>query len=266
MWLITNFGFFSIVQKPDDQASGTLTIRSRAKSDLEFLQAKYLPNMGPILANAGSDYKYRAKASREALAVAMLRITMDLDYANFKSAVATTQGHQRAAVYHQVWDVLYALQDQEPTSSSKAQPAAAIAHQKYRSYGGVVLNTDGQVLLRKPAGEFDGYVWTFPKGRLESGMTPEATALKEVLEETGYHAEIVTVVPGSFVGGTSVTEYFLMAPVGEAGSFDVAETQEVCWVSPDQAVEHIKLTRNVVGRDRDLAVLAAALSIKKAQS
>jgi 8-oxo-dGTP pyrophosphatase MutT (NUDIX family) len=33
-------------------------------------------------------------------------------------------------------------------------------------------------------------VWTFPKGHLEAGETPEAAALREVAEETGFCCEI----------------------------------------------------------------------------
>ena len=62
MWLITNFGFFSIVEKPNQKGQGMLTIRARAKADLEALRAKYLPAMGPIEADKGTDYKYRAVA------------------------------------------------------------------------------------------------------------------------------------------------------------------------------------------------------------
>ena len=28
MWLITNFGFFSVVEKPEDQGADTLTVRA----------------------------------------------------------------------------------------------------------------------------------------------------------------------------------------------------------------------------------------------
>jgi hypothetical protein len=38
MWLITPTGFFSIVCKPGDMEAGTLTIRARAKSDLQALR------------------------------------------------------------------------------------------------------------------------------------------------------------------------------------------------------------------------------------
>jgi hypothetical protein len=122
MWLLTNFGFFSIVQKPDDELAGTLTVRSRATSDLEAMRQKYLPSMGSVVADAGSDYKYRTKVPREALAAAMLQIVMDLNYDNFKDSVAKTQGHERAHLYHQVWDVLYHLQEQ-PAATARQQSA-----------------------------------------------------------------------------------------------------------------------------------------------
>jgi ADP-ribose pyrophosphatase YjhB (NUDIX family) len=66
------------------------------------------------------------------------------------------------------------------------------------AYGGVVFDDDGWVLLREPKNHFDGYVWTFPKGRPNLGGNPEEAALREVLEETGVIAAIIGQVPGSF--------------------------------------------------------------------
>ena len=63
-------GFFSIVRKPDDVGGGTLTIRARVKSDLEALREHCLPNLGVIEENAGTDYRYRAKAKRGQVAEA----------------------------------------------------------------------------------------------------------------------------------------------------------------------------------------------------
>lgn len=130
MWLLTNFGFFSVVQKPDDGPAGTLTVRSRVKSDLEALREKYLPSMGPIVAHAGTDYEYRAKASREALAVAMLQIALDLDYSNFKNSVAMTQGHKRADIYHKLWEDLWALQDEEKQTPAPATTTEAGSYER----------------------------------------------------------------------------------------------------------------------------------------
>lgn len=59
------------------------------------------------------------------------------------------------------------------------------------AYGGVVFDEAGLVLLRKPKGEYDGYKWTFPKGRPDPGESPEAAALREVFEESGVKACII---------------------------------------------------------------------------
>jgi hypothetical protein len=48
MWLLTNLGFFSIVQKSDDKSAGSLTIRSRVKSDLENLQLLDIKRLGVV--------------------------------------------------------------------------------------------------------------------------------------------------------------------------------------------------------------------------
>jgi hypothetical protein len=55
MWLITPIGFFSVVQKHDDEASGTRTVRARVRGDFEALQEKYLPSLGPIQENVETD-------------------------------------------------------------------------------------------------------------------------------------------------------------------------------------------------------------------
>ena len=120
MWLITNFGFFSIVEKPHDRDSGSVTIRSRVKKDLQTLKEKYLPQMRPIQEGVGTDYRYRATASRSEFANALLQIGLDIDYDNFKNSVARNQGKQRENLYHRVWTVLDKLQN--PSLTEDEQP------------------------------------------------------------------------------------------------------------------------------------------------
>ena len=110
MWLITPIGFFSVVQKHDDEASGTLTVRARVRGDLEALQEKYLPSLGPIQENVETDYSYLATAPRAEVSSAMARMIADVNYSNFKHEVAKRQGQKRSLLYHEVWDVLYRLQ------------------------------------------------------------------------------------------------------------------------------------------------------------
>ena len=88
-------------------------------------------------------------------------------------------------------------------------------------------------------------------------MTPEETAIEEVLQETGYQASIISKIPGKFRGGTGVTEYYLMKHFGEPEHFDPKETESTKWVSRDEAYKLICLTRNEIGKKRDLQVLEA---------
>ena len=60
MWLMTAIGFFSIVEKPNDRHDDTLTVRARVEGDLAALKARYLPEMGEIKADQGTDYRFRA--------------------------------------------------------------------------------------------------------------------------------------------------------------------------------------------------------------
>lgn len=126
--------------------------------------------------------------------------------------------------------------------------------------GGVVLDKSGQVLLVEPKGHFDGYVWTFPKGRPNPAETAEEAALREVLEETGVFARIVGLIPKVFDGGTTQNLYFLMRPIAETGNWS-SETHAVRWVSPLEAADLIGRTTNPDGKLRDIAVLHDALAL-----
>ncbi len=72
--------------------------------------------MSDIIESEDSDYRYRAVAKREAVMAAMATLVADIDYDNFKSEVASRQGYRRAAVYGDVWDVLYGLQPSHQTN------------------------------------------------------------------------------------------------------------------------------------------------------
>lgn len=115
MWLMTPIGFFSIVEKPYDRYDGMLTVRARVEGDLTSLKSRYLPELGQIQADQGTDYRYRATAPREAVARALSQLTLDLDYSNFKDEVNRMQGHERARVYGEVWHCLYRLEEKFKT-------------------------------------------------------------------------------------------------------------------------------------------------------
>ncbi len=255
MWLITKYGFFSVVQK-SGSSKDELTVRSRVRADLESLKLKYLPELGMITESASTDYRYRAKAKRSDVMAALVKAVGDIDYSNFKDEVAKVQGTSRAHVYGEIWHTLHKLQTTLPTPKQSDKTGNAAA------FGGVLVDAQGRVLLFEPKNHFDGYHWSFPKGRPEAGETPRETALREVREETGYAAEVIAEIPGSFAGGTTENQYFLMRPFGPPNSPSKCETANLKWASPDEAKKLIAQTTNDKGRQRDLKVLAAALEVK----
>jgi|GEM_PF-206345 len=248
MWLITSVGFFSVVQKPGDQENGTLTVRSRVRSDLAALKKHYLPGLGAIHESFDTDYRFRAVAPRTEVSAAMARMVDAIDYGNFKSEVAKQQGHKRAGLYHQVWDVLYQLQN-----SPDFVETESIAD----SYGGVVVSGGHKVLLREPANHHGGYAWTFAKTVAKAGESPRDAAIRSVREKTGYDAEIRISVPGVFKGSSSSTCYYVMDakhPPARAGW----QTSGLRWVDFGEARDLIRQSPNAEGRERDLAILEAA--------
>jgi len=107
MWLATTIGFFSVVGHADD--TDTVLVRARAREDLDALRRRYLPDL-EIVENHGSDYRFRAYMRRDEWEYAAQRLAADIDYPNFKNAVAERQGPERAHLYSRVWAALRELQ------------------------------------------------------------------------------------------------------------------------------------------------------------
>lgn len=125
------------------------------------------------------------------------------------------------------------------------------------SFGGVVFNYQMRVLLRKPKGEFDGYVWTFPKGRPIAGEESTVAATRVTRVKSGYDASVLGPIPGVYRGGTSRVAYFLMQAVGDTPPGAAEDTDEVLWCDQSEVAGHLLQTHNPVGRERDIAVWRA---------
>jgi 8-oxo-dGTP diphosphatase len=127
----------------------------------------------------------------------------------------------------------------------------AAVSDRVEAAGGVVVR-DGKVLLvHRP--RYDD--WTLPKGKLDPGESFEDAALREVEEETGLRCSLGRELPATHyeVGGRpKIVRYWLMTPEGEGAFVPNDETDDVRWVTRDEAFERLT-------HDRDRDVVAAAL-------
>jgi len=106
MWILTTRGFFSAVAKdgPD-----TIVVRARARADLENL-LPLLGNGATIETGGGTDYAFRVRVSHDTWKGALAELASEIDYGNFKNAVADRQGRERADVYGKIWLALQRLE------------------------------------------------------------------------------------------------------------------------------------------------------------
>lgn len=114
MWLVTTFGFFSAVEKPEDRGTPFLTVRARVRKDMVALLSRSTGRKPKILDDKRGDYRYRARVRRGVLARIVSDELLGLDYANFKDEVRARQGAPRERVYHRVWHELAELQPTRP--------------------------------------------------------------------------------------------------------------------------------------------------------
>lgn len=110
MWMVTDRGFFSVVDKGEPE--GCLCVRARVRADLEGLcQLDSLKAYADSIEESNvSDYRFRIHPKREDWIEAAADLAGRIDYDNFKNAVADRQGRKRASIYSKVWTVLYRLQ------------------------------------------------------------------------------------------------------------------------------------------------------------
>lgn len=128
------------------------------------------------------------------------------------------------------------------------------------SAGGIVFNSDGQVLLTKHS---QNKHWSFPKGLIDPGQTSKEAALREVREEGGIKAEIVDKIGYSKYVYTfkeekvfKVVTYFLMKYLSGDPKDHDWEVEEAGWYEQDEALKQLTFPQ-------DRKLLKEALEILK---
>ena len=125
--------------------------------------------------------------------------------------------------------------------------------------GGIIYQKVGlvyKILLIEPKNHYKGMTWTFPKGKIDNNETVEQAALREVREESGYEASIGYKLI-EYKDIDSQITYYLMKPT-KVGKFNKDETASIKWATFKEAEKKIKMTTNILARNRDLRILKEA--------
>ena len=116
------------------------------------------------------------------------------------------------------------------------------------SAGGIVFNNKGQVLVTQHS---QNKHWSFPKGLIDPGQTPEQAAVREVKEEGGIEAEISEKIGYNkyvytFEGEKifKVVTYFLMKYVSGSPEDHDWEVSEANWYTPENALKQLSFTQD----------------------
>jgi hypothetical protein len=107
MWLCTQHGFYSIVQKAPDE----FHVRARLRLDLANLRtlcrAKWKIHESP-----GADYRWRAVVAADDVALIMSCLGESIDYGTFTGRIHERPDQaEKSAAYGQLWASLYRLQE-----------------------------------------------------------------------------------------------------------------------------------------------------------
>jgi hypothetical protein len=113
MWLVTQHGFFNIIQYEEDKPKDILTIKARRWTDLKRLKEDYHLK-GTIEISDAADYRYRLKVIRPTVGMIVQSMVHQIDYPKFKSRIiALPEQRDRHGIYLRVWEQLFDLQDTE---------------------------------------------------------------------------------------------------------------------------------------------------------
>lgn len=113
-----------------------------------------------------------------------------------------------------------------------------------RAAGGVVYRKTRKGKIRVLVVHRQQYDdWTLPKGKADDGESPEETAVREVLEETGKRCRIVAPLGATryrVQGGVKEVHWFAMKPLPDSPGFTKnAEVDQIKWLSRRKLLERL---------------------------
>ena len=109
---------------------------------------------------AGSDYRHRTRMSKKLWADVLVELSTQIEYDNFKNAVAREQGSERARIYSRVWESVYEIQRREGLSDQEFRQEYYGSFEDYEPLGTeVVFEGDVQTGFTR-----DPLTWGYGEG------------------------------------------------------------------------------------------------------
>jgi hypothetical protein len=123
MWVFTRYGFYSIAgaSRPDGSLDNqSVMVRARCIAHLRSLRKRF-PALagGEILELLNRDYRYRLIIPKASWTAIVGELAQEQEWSNFKNEAAKyqgTSGRGYVDALHDVWDVMYRLQQDEDRS------------------------------------------------------------------------------------------------------------------------------------------------------
>lgn len=109
MWIFTEDGFFSAVNKGGD--ADTICVRARCRQDLENLLTRLDRDFGLIQESPANDYPLRVFLERSEWIAYVTDCSRNLDYQNFKAHAIPHGDYARKTAYHDVWHTMHRLEN-----------------------------------------------------------------------------------------------------------------------------------------------------------
>jgi len=122
MWLFTIYGFYSIACARNSSGQidpDTVMVRARKRKHLKNLKDKFPQIRAEISTTTDTDYRYRMVMPKPEWLIILGEVGIEQNWSNFKSKVDQSKamcGHDYSNSLHEVWEVMYRLQQKEEKS------------------------------------------------------------------------------------------------------------------------------------------------------
>lgn len=135
MWVLTENGFISVVEKPEQVNTDELCVRARdAESLIDVCRFLGLEPGRHVKVTLNGDYPYRMNVPRHELGLYLANAVRNVDYPNFKDRVTERHGKTWHDALMRVWGNLLALTPEKVRRGQQlARDANSIQRERVRA-------------------------------------------------------------------------------------------------------------------------------------